>query len=108
MRARSRDCGGHDSCVRQAGTSDALQHARARTLPQRTHAPCCGVRYEPNGMSPTSSGRQAPRATAAQWRNMSIIVTWAVESYPSTTMPRESPTRMQSTEPTASIAFAIG
>jgi len=66
-----------------------------------------GSRYEPKGRSPTSSGRLAPRDTALQWCNMSAIVTLTVDSYPSTHMPTESPTRMQST-PALSACRAAG
>src|SRR2546428_613432 len=41
-------------------------------------ASCGPAWYVPNGMSPTRSGRVAPRETAAAWRTMSSIVTGTV------------------------------
>eukprot|EP00968_Pinguiococcus_pyrenoidosus_P028839 scaffold8138_cov277-Pinguiococcus_pyrenoidosus.AAC.4 len=41
-------------------------------------ASSCDTSYEPNGMSPTSSGADAPRETALQWCSMSSIVTGCV------------------------------
>ncbi len=38
----------------------------------------------------------APRTTALLWWIISSMVTETVSSYPRTTMPRESPTRMSS------------
>jgi hypothetical protein len=49
-----------------------------------------------NGMSPTSSARCAPRATARAWCSISSMVTDSVLGWPSTTMASESPTRMAS------------
>ena len=51
--------------------------------------------YEPNGMSATTSGRFAPRVTHCVMNTISSIVTGTVESRPCTTMPAESPTRIE-------------
>ncbi len=51
---------------------------------------------EPNGMSATTSGRRAPRVTARVSTSISSIVAGTVESWPSTTIAAESPTRTTS------------
>ena len=48
--------------------------------------------YEPNGRSATTIDVEAPRAVARVWCSISSTVTGTVESRPSTTMPRLSPT----------------
>ena len=58
-------------------------------------------------MSPTRCATFAPRATALAWWSISSIVTGSVLSYPRTTMPSESPTRIEST-PARSRARAVG
>ena len=47
-------------------------------------------------MSMTTSALFVPRATAAPWWIMSSMVTDTVSPKPSITLPRESPTRMES------------
>ncbi len=61
--------------------------------------------YEPNGMSPTTSGRRAPRVTARVMKSISSIVTGTVlDSWPRTTIAAVSPTRIRST-PAASASL---
>ena len=48
-------------------------------------------------MSPTTSGRRAPRVTARVRKSISSTVTGTVESWPSTTIAAVSPTRISST-----------
>jgi hypothetical protein len=48
--------------------------------------------YEPNGMSPTTSGRRTAEATARVMKIISSIVTGTVDSWPSTTIAALSPT----------------
>ena len=50
--------------------------------------------YDINGISPTTKASLAPLVTALVWWIISSIVTGKVFSYPSITMPRESPTRI--------------
>ena len=59
----------------------------------------------PNGRSPTTMARRAPRLTMRQWYTISSRVTGSVVSWPWTTMPRESPTRSRST-PASSRSLA--
>mmetsp|Transcript_14714 Transcript_14714/g.41849 ORF Transcript_14714/g.41849 Transcript_14714/m.41849 type:complete len:310 (-) Transcript_14714:386-1315(-) len=68
----------------------------------------CGVRNEPNGISPTTRLFSGPVAvTALQWWIISSIVTPTVEERPNTTIPTLSPTRIISTP--ASLAIrALG
>ena len=58
-------------------------------------------------MSPTTTGRFAPRATHCVMRTISSIVTATVDSRPCTTIPDESPTRIMST-PASSARRALG
>ena len=51
----------------------------------------------PNGMSPMTSARLAPRATQRTWYSISSIDTGSVESWPWITMPSESPISRMST-----------
>src|SRR3990172_10314548 len=60
-----------------------------------------------NGMSATTSARAVPRTTAFTWWSMSSIVTGMVVSYPNTTIPSVSPTRMSRT-PASSTSRAEG
>src|SRR5216684_809428 len=55
------------------------------------------------GRSPTTCACFAPRVTAAQWYTIWSIVTRKVESWPCTTMPRESPTRIASAPASSKI-----
>ena len=52
---------------------------------------------EPNGMSAITSGRRAPRVTARVRTIISSIDAGTVESWPSTVIAAESPTRIRST-----------
>jgi hypothetical protein len=58
-------------------------------------------------MSPTTSALGSARVTAAVWWIISSIETRMVESYPSTTLATESPTRMMSA-PARSAIVAPG
>ncbi|OPZ60167.1 MAG: hypothetical protein BWY88_00564 [Synergistetes bacterium ADurb.Bin520] len=58
-------------------------------------------------MSPMQKVWGAPRRTAWLWRMQSSMVTGTVPSYPNTTIPRESPTRIMSI-PAASAKEAVG
>ncbi len=58
---------------------------------------------EPNGMSATTSGLRAPRLTARVRMIISSIVAGTVESWPSTTIAAESPTRIRSTPAASAI-----
>ncbi len=62
---------------------------------------------EPNGMSATTSGRRAPRLTARVSTIISSIVAGTVESWPSTVIAAESPTRITSA-PAASASRPDG
>ena len=62
---------------------------------------------DPNGMSPTTSGRFAPRVAARVSISISSIDAGTVESWPSTTIAAESPTRISST-PAPSASRALG
>ena len=62
---------------------------------------------EPKGMSATTSGRRAPRLTARVSTIISSIVAGTVESWPSTVIAAESPTRMMSA-PAASASRPEG
>ena len=62
---------------------------------------------EPNGMSAITSGRFAPRTTARVSISSSSIVTGTVDSFPSTTIPAESPTSTSST-PASSAMRPLG
>jgi hypothetical protein len=62
---------------------------------------------EPKGMSAITSGRCAPRVTARVSITISSIDAGTVESWPSTTIAAESPTRMRST-PAASASRPLG
>lgn len=48
--------------------------------------------YEPKGRSATIRAREVPRTTAADSMVISSMVTGTVDSYPSATLPAESPT----------------
>ena len=63
--------------------------------------------YEPNGRSPTRSGRDAPRDTALQCDNISSRVIGKVVSWPCTTIAAESPTSATSM-PALSTCTALG
>ena len=58
-------------------------------------------------MSATTSGRRAPRVTARVSTSISSIVAGTVESWPSTVIAAESPTRIRST-PAASASRPDG
>ena len=60
-----------------------------------------------NGRSPTTWALFTPRMTARVWPSISSIVTGTVSRYPSSTMPRLSPTRMMSI-PASSTHCACG
>jgi hypothetical protein len=63
--------------------------------------------YEPNGMSPITSGRCAARVTARVRKIISSSVTGIVDSWPSITIAAVSPTRISST-PAWSASSAAG
>ena len=63
--------------------------------------------YEPNGRSPMTSGRRAPRAHARASISISSIVAGTVESRPSTVIAAESPTRTMSI-PASSASRPVG
>jgi hypothetical protein len=65
------------------------------------------ISYEPNGRSPTTSGRRAERVTARVRKIISSSVTGTVDSWPSITMAAVSPTRISST-PASSASSAAG
>src|SRR5688572_24463924 len=54
-----------------------------------------------NGMSTTTSARDAPRRTAAPWWIICSTVTGTVESSPRITFASESPTRIMSAPPSS-------
>ena len=62
---------------------------------------------DPKGMSPTTSGRFAPRVAARVSISISSIDAGTVESWPSITIAAESPTRISST-PAPSASRALG
>ena len=62
---------------------------------------------DPNGMSATTSGRRAPRLVARVSTIISSIVAGTVESWPSTVIAAESPTRITSA-PAASASRPDG
>ena len=61
--------------------------------------------YVKNGKSATTSARFTPRTTQAVWYCIWASVTGSGVSWPWTTMPRESPTRIAST-PASSASLA--
>ena len=54
-------------------------------------------------MSPTTCARLTPRVTAFVCMSISSMVTGTVSLYPSSTMPRLSPTRMMSMPASSTI-----
>ncbi len=72
---------------------------RARRPPARRRP-----RSEPNGRSPTTSGRRAARVTARVRKIISSRVTGTVDSWPSMTIAAVSPTRTSSTPASSASA----